>query len=427
MSAPAAARGVSALDAARGVSAPDAARGPGPGACGPCLARAGLLARLAGPLDHVGSGLSELLELSDDDLVAAVSGRHREAVAREHAAFDPETARAAGRAAGLTVICRCASAYPPSLRELAAPPAVLHIAGRAEAVLGAGPQADDGTPEPGEPLEPGEQSEPPPAVAVVGARAASPYGTDVARALGRGLAVAGLTVVSGMAHGVDSAAHGGALEVGGRTVAVLGGAAERAYPASARALHARIRAGGAVVSELPPGTATRRWMFPARNRIIAALAVMTVVTEARPGSGALLTAGVARELGRPVGAVPGHVTSPLAAGPHALIRAGAAVIAGPGDVLDALAALVPDTGSGTRARWPDTAGGLPPAGGVPAAAGLPGAQRALLTALAEGQPAPAALQRAGLETEAGLAALAALELAGLIRREPGGRWTLRAR
>ena len=279
------------------------------------------------------------------------------------------------------------------MRELAAPPAALHIAGRSEIVL------DD---------------EAAPAVAVVGARAASPYGIEVARGLGRGLAAAGLTVISGMARGIDSAAHWGALDVGGATVAVLAGGAERAYPASARSLHARIRAGGAVVSELPPGTANRRWMFPARNRLIAGLAALTVVVEAGSGSGALLTAAIAHELGRPVAAVPGRVTSPLAVGPHALIADGAALVTGAGDVLDRLA-VTPSAADAGRL------------GPRCARAALPADQRALLGALAEGQPTETALARAGLGTDAGLAALAALELAGLIAREPGGRWTIRAR
>jgi DNA processing protein len=378
-------------------------------ACDACLARVALLARLAGPLDHVGAALGEVLALDDAELIAAVGGRERPAIARDHAAFSSERARARAAASGLTLICRCHPAYPEPLRGLAAPPATLHIAGRSEVVLEPerdGPAA--GAPE----RVPG--GDPAPAVAVVGARAASPYGIEVARALGRGLAAAGLTVVSGMARGIDSAAHWGALDVGGTTVAVLAGGAERAYPASARGLHARIRAVGAVVSELPPGTANRRWMFPARNRLIAGLAALTVVVEAGSGSGALLTAAIARELARPVAAVPGRVTSPLAVGPHALLGAGAALVTGAGDVLDRLA-VPPATPDAGRARASERA------------AGLPGDQRALLGALAEGQPTEIALARVGLGTDAGLAALAALELAGLIAREPGGRWTIRVR
>jgi DNA processing protein len=394
-------------------------------ACAECLARAGLLARLAGSLDHVGADLSDVLALDDADLIAAIGGRERDVITRDHAAFSAERARAHAVGVGLTLICRCHPAYPQVLRELTAPPAVLHITGRHKVVLeperdvsaaGMPSRARGGDPAGVPTREPG--GEPAQAVAVVGARAASPYGIEVARGLGRGLAAAGLTVVSGMARGIDSAAHWGALEVGGTTIAVLAGGAERPYPASARGLHARIRNRGAVVSELPPGTGNRRWMFPARNRLIAGLAVLTVVVEAGPGSGALLTAAVARELGRPVAAVPGRVTSPLAVGPHELIGSGAALVTGADDVLESLA-LAPEVVASTSAVPGMRAAPEP-------AAGLPGAQRTLLDALAEGQPTETALTRAGLGTDAGLAALAALELAGLIAREPGGRWTIRA-
>lgn len=358
--------------------------------------------------------MGDLLALDDADLIAAVAGRHRDAVAREHAAFSAPRARTRAAASGVTMICRCRDAYPRALRGLPVPPAVLHIAGRPEVVLEPGPECA-GEPAPGPTPASDRDGRDAPAVAVVGARAPSPYGTEVARGLGRGLAAAGLTVVSGMARGIDSSAHWGALDGGGPTVAVLAGGSDRPYPASARGLHARIRAAGAVVSELPPGTATRRWMFPARNRLIAALAALTVIVEARSGSGALLTAALARELSRALAAVPGRVTSPLAVGPHDLIRDGATLVTGPADVLERLA-LSPAAPARPRTGAQSESGG-----------GLPGAQRALLHALAEGQPTEAALARAGLGTEAGLAALAALELSGLVRREAGGRWTVRAR
>ena len=161
-------------------------------------------------------------------------------------------------------------------------------------------------------------------MAIVGARAASAYGLEVARSLARGLGAGGVTVVSGMALGIDSAAHRGALSRRrrARSRCCPPGPTGRIRPRRGRCTAGSASA-GAVVSELPPGTAVRRWMFPARNRIIAALSAMTVVVEGRPESGALLTAGWARRLGRPVGAVPGRVTSPLAAGPHELLRGGA--------------------------------------------------------------------------------------------------------
>jgi DNA processing protein len=283
------------------------------------------------------------------------------------------------------VLCRCGPGYPEGLWALAAPPAVLHVLGGLERLLALLAE---------------------PAVAIVGARGPSPYGVTVARSLGRGLAAAGLTVVSGMALGIDAAAHRGALDAAAPTVAVLAGAAETAYPASARALHRRIRAAGAIASELPPGTGSRRWMFPARNRIIAALSAMTVVVEARSRSGALLTAGHAGDLGRAVGAVPGRVTSPLSRGPHALLRAGARLVEGPEDVLEGL------FGADAPVR-PRRSGRA-----------LEAPLQALLDALAEGHGTAAALVRAGLEAEGGLAALASLELSGRIRRAAGGRYSV---
>jgi DNA processing protein len=147
-----------------------------------------------------------------------------------------------------------------------------------------------------------------------------------------------------------------------------------------------------------------RWAFPARNRIIAALSATTVVVEAGERSGALLTAGFARSLGRPVGAVPGPITSPASAGPNRLLAAGAYVVRGPQDVLDQL------FGAGIRAAAPEPR------------AELTSEQRRLLEAIAGGQDTAGALTRAGFAVQEGLAALAALELAGYVRRGAGGRW-----
>ena len=183
------------------------------------------------------------------------------------------------------------------------------------------------------------------------------------------------------------------------TVAVLAGGADRPYPASHRRLYTGIRRAGLVVSELPPGVRPRRWMFPARNRIIAALSTLTVVIQARPSSGALITARHAAQLGRHVGAVPGQVSSPLSAGPHALIRGGAELITDAQDVLDLL------YGPGKRSVVDARRAQLAPA------------DAALLDALDEGHDGPAAFVHAGLGPVQGLEAIAALELAGLV----GGR------
>ena len=170
---------------------------------------------------------------------------------------------------------------------------------------------------------------------IVGARRATSYGREVARELGRELAAAGLVVVSGLAFGVDACAHRGALDAG-RTIAVLGCGADIAYPAAHRALWRRICEQGLVISELPPGAAPWRWTFPARNRIMAALAGMTVVVEAAARSGSLITADLAADLGRDLGAVPGPVTSRASAGPNNLLAGGACVVRDAQDVLDAM-------------------------------------------------------------------------------------------
>jgi DNA processing protein len=356
-----------------------------PEACDACVGRSWLLSRLAGHLERVRSRIEPLLALGDEELIAAAGGDHRQSVLRERELLDIEGLRSRAAAAAVELICRCDPAYPARLRSLPSAPSVLHVAGGIDRFLR---------------LASGEP------VAIVGARKASPYGLEVARSLGRGIACAGLTVVSGMALGIDSAAHVGALAVEGPTVAVLPCGPDRPYPPAKRALHAQIRARGAAISELPPGTEAWRWTFPARNRIIAALSAMTVVVEAGKRSGALLTAGVAFRLGRPVGAVPGRVTSPVSAGPNALLTAGARVVRGPHDVLEAL--------------FGADAPAVPPNDREELSAEL----ALLLAAIGDGHDTPAALARAGLAAQDGLVALASLELAGYVRREPGGRFSI---
>jgi len=354
-------------------------------ACDACVRRSWLLSRLAGHLELVRGRTSEVLALCDQDLIEAVAARQRDVVRSALAALELGELRDRSAAAGLELVCRCHSAYPARLLDLEGPPAVLHVAGglrRFRALVAEDP------------------------VAIVGARRATPYGLEVARSLARGLASAGVTVLSGMALGVDGAAHAGALAVAGPTVAVLPAGADRPYPAAKRALHAQIRATGAAVSELPPRSEVRRWTFAARNRIIAALSAMTIVVEAGERSGALLTAGFARSLGRPVGAVPGRVNSPLSTGSNALLASGAHVVRGPQDVLDAL------FGAGARAA---------PGTRLPT---LRPELRRLLGAIGEGHDTASALARAGFGSADGLAALAALELSGHIRREPGGRFAI---
>lgn len=183
------------------------------------------------------------------------------------------------------------------------------------------------------------------AVAVVGARSCSGYGTQVARMLGRELAAAGLVVVSGLARGIDGEAHRGALEAGGLTVAVLGCGIDRDYPASNSQLSRRIEEQGLVVSEYEPGVEPAPWRFPARNRIIAGFCEAVVVVEARERSGALITADFALDEGREVFAVPGEITASLSVGTNALLKLGATPLTSVQDVLDALGIERPEGAS----------------------------------------------------------------------------------
>ena len=176
-----------------------------------------------------------------------------------------------------------------------------------------------------------------PRVAIVGSRRPSPYGEAVAEQLGLELARAGVVVVSGLALGIDAAAHRGALNAAGVTVAVLGTGVDVIYPAAHASLAEQIlAAGGALVSQFPDGTAPRRHNFPARNYTMAALSDAVVVVEAAEGSGALITAEAALDLHKEVMAVPGSVFSPLSVGAHGLIRDGAALVQNSRDVLAAL-------------------------------------------------------------------------------------------
>ena len=202
--------------------------------------------------------------------------------------------------------------YPSLLRTISDPPQDLYV-------RGAGP------------LELLEQ----PCVAIVGARVCSSYGSYVAYLLAKELAAAGIVVVSGLARGIDAAAHRGALDAGGRTVAVLGCGIDRDYPpAHAGLAHRIVSEGGLIVSEYPPGTEPAPWRFPARNRIIAGLSAATIVVEARERSGALITADFALEEGRKVFAVPGEITIATSVGPNNLLKNGAGLVTGAKDVLD---------------------------------------------------------------------------------------------
>ena len=271
------------------------------------------------------------------------------------------------------------------LLELGDPPSVLFALGRLEAL---------------------EALREEPAVAIVGTRNPSPYGTEVAQSLGRGLGAAGVPVVSGLALGIDATAHRGCLAGRGLPVAVLACGPDVVYPRRHRRLHERVRETGLVLAELPPGTQPFRWSFPARNRIMAGLARMTVVVEAADPSGSLITTDFARDLGRSVAAVPGRVTSSVARGTNGLLRDGAVPITGAEDVLDEL------FGAGVRrVPSPETA---------PCAPGDPRLARVLEAAERLGSVAAIA-EAASLSSAETRAALGRLEAEGyLVRRDLGG-------
>jgi DNA processing protein len=290
-----------------------------PECCEPCLRRAFLIAvlapRIAGLLERPRGRVAGLLALSERDLLAAVAGRHAERVVEALDQVDLDAEREGLAQAGVLACCRHSRAYPPLLLELGDPPAVLFALGRVELL---------------------EALREEPAVAIVGTRNPSPYGGEVAYSLGRGLGAAGVPVISGLALGIDATAHRGCLAGKGLPVAVLACGPDVVYPRRHRRLHERVRESGLLIAELPPGTQPFRWSFPARNRIMAGLARMTVVVEAADPSGSLITTDFARDLGRSVAAVPGRVTSRVARGTNGLLRDGAVPITGAEDVLDEL-------------------------------------------------------------------------------------------
>jgi DNA processing protein len=244
-----------------------------------------------------------------------------------------------------------------------------------------------------------------PTVAVVGTRAPSEGGRTRARALGEGLARAGVTVISGLALGIDGAAHAGAVAGGSPTIGVLGGGHGHFFPPRNRALaDAMLAAGGAVLSPFPPEAVARPWQFLARNGVVAALADAVVVVEAAARSGALNTAGWAGNLGLDVLAYPGDVDRPKAAGCNALIRDGATLVRGPEDVLEALGLDPARPRAVTQPELPFAATAAP-------------LERRILTALAAGpHTADALAALAGAPTGDLNAALVTLEIAGTIRR-----------
>jgi DNA processing protein len=361
-----------------------------PGACAACLRRAWLIGSLAGHIENAvdrspGNRAHEVLALPDERLAEAMA-RSRAASFLERAAErDPRRLLAAVKGALAWACCRHDGLYPEALRDLGDPPAVLFARGEPALLRRLGRDS---------------------AVTIVGSRRASAYGRELATKLGKEVAASGLVVVSGMAIGIDSSAHTGAIGAGALTVAVLGTGVDVPYPPRSQGLYTEIVERGLVLSELPPGTTARRWMFPARNRIMAALSGMTVVVEARERSGSLITAEMADHLGREVGAVPGRVGTSPAAGTNALIQDGAALIRDGQDVLDAL--LGP--GGGSRLQ-------------TPTGPALNQELARVLELVEAGAGSPDALARdSGLAAGPLASALVKLELDGYLRSDAAGRY-----
>ena len=249
-----------------------------------------------------------------------------------------------------------------------------------------------------------------PAVAIVGSRAASAVALQTATRFGEDLAAMGVTVISGLARGVDSAAHRGALRAG-RTIAVLGSGIDCVYPPEHERLAMEIAAAGLVVSEYPPGTAPLAFHFPQRNRLISGMSSAVVVIEAHEQSGSLITASCALEQGRDVMAVPGNVLSGCSRGAHALIRDGAKIVESADDIVVELG-------------WSPGRGAAGPMQGSPVQPGLTGSGDPLVRLMQAGQ----AYDLDGLADATGvdgvrlLPRLLALELAGLVHRVAGGRF-----
>jgi DNA processing protein len=313
-----------------------------------------------------------------------VCGDRRPRVDRFMESFDADRARRDAERAGLETVCPHRGPYPSALRVQRDAPAALYLKGDTAW------------------LELLESERP---VAVVGSRRASQYGKDVAYMLGRELAATGVPVVSGLAFGVDAAAHKGALAGHGPAVAVMPSGADVAYPRSHHELHRRLCEQGLVISEMPPGATPLKWCFPARNRIMAGLAHMTVVVEGTATSGSLISAQFAHDFGREVGAVPGQITSGLAAGPNSLLADGACLVRSTSDVLDAL------YGVGER-----------PVQQLAPRQALEPRLEQLLEAVEAGRGVDSIVRAGAADVGDVLAGLTELELRGLVRRGAGGAY-----
>jgi DNA processing protein len=353
-------------------------------------------------------GLRERLTATQGDIGEALAHWRRHASSLDARApawlEQPDEARIAADLAWLAEpghrLLRFTDAdFPPQLETIAQPPAALFVSGDASLLLR-------------------------PQVAMVGARSASIAGKENARAFARNLAMTGFVVTSGLADGIDGAAHEAALDAGQPTIAVIGTGPDLVYPRKHRNLSARVEAHGALVSEFPPGTPARTDHFPRRNRIISGLSLGTVVIEAGLQSGSLITARLAGEQGREVFAVPGSIHNPLARGCHRLIREGARLVESASEIAESLVPAARALGAELAQRLDQS-----PAEGKERVQTASGGWRAdpeyqrLLDVLGHDQVALDELAARTGQTAAVLSSmLLMLELEGCVEGLPGGRY-----
>jgi DNA processing protein len=330
---------------------------------------------------HFG-GVSAALAASEAALVAAGLTPAAAAGVRAASLEDARDELARIRALGARLITCDDDEFPPLLRQISDPP--LYVIARGERLLEA------------------------PALAVVGARHATPYGKDIAARFAEELAQAGVTVVSGLARGIDGAAHAGALRGGGSTVAVLGSGIDVVYPPEHAELADEIARSGTLLSQLPLGAPPLAEHFPARNRIISGMTHGTLVVEAAERSGSQITARLALEQGREVFAVPGRIDSPLSIGAHRLIQEGAKLVGSVDDILSEITPALRVRGAALASR-----------------AIVPAADETLVPLLVAGPlPADELIRRSGLSAAQVLTRILDLELRGVLVQLPGKHFQL---
>jgi DNA processing protein len=390
-------------------------------ACTDCRRRSWLLGKLGVRLDYRSrdeSRLLELLRLSDEALIEAVGGRRRgqlraEWLRRLDRRGAEETPSEEEQDAGVQTICRHRSGYPSGLGDDSGAPRMLHVLGGAHAAQRLARLTSR------------------PTVAIVGSVQPSDYGMEMARGLARGLTASGVTVVGALANGIAAGAHAGALEADGASVMVMAGGVDVVAPVLREPLYARTLEHGCAVAEQPCGYPLRRWCEPARARVIAGLAQLTIVVEAGAGEAELRLARVTQSLGRTVAAMPGRVTSPVSVGTNALLMAGAPLVRGPADALDLLYRASPgasaENAGDDGVRW----------SGIQALLAREGQKhdddevelgdelRSVLAQVGAGRDTPGKLAAAGVDPGEAMLALSELEVLGLLARGDGGRYVPR--